>query len=253
MMSQMPRPFIVACLMLVAGCAYVAPPTSPAVVTPPPVVYAPEPPPPVSRQPLAIGLNVGGRMRGQPSYFRAMTLADSIADPAVYIWTFGDGARAETTENATVHVYRSAGFVEPMVSVTDHEGRTVQASTVIEVVSHPALPPDRPGPTQPPPPPPPPAAMTASMSCTGHATLDRASCNMTGTYNGSTVPSARVTSVDWDWGDGTTSTSTGPAQSHTYSQPGTYTVIGVMTATTADGPKTATASRAVTVPAPTTP
>lgn len=97
-----------------------------------------------------------------------------------------------------------------------------------------------------------PGVMTATMSCTARSTITfDASCNVTGTYNGATVPSASVTRVDWDWGDGSTSISTSPAQTKTYAQPGTYTVIGVMTADTADGQKTATASKSVTVPKPT--
>ena len=96
-----------------------------------------------------------------------------------------------------------------------------------------------------------PGVLTAAMSCTAHLTLDRASCNVTGTFNSATVPSAQVTRVDWDWGDGTVSNSTGPAQTHDFAQPGTYTVVAIMTATTSAGSKSATAIRSVEVPKPT--
>lgn len=98
--------------------------------------------------------------------------------------------------------------------------------------------------------PPPPGVLTAVMSCTAEDNLNiyRAACNISGTYEGQPVPSSQITKVDWDWGDGTTSTSTSPARTHLFPQAGNYTVIGVMTATTADGAKTATASATVRVP-----
>lgn len=95
-----------------------------------------------------------------------------------------------------------------------------------------------------------PGVMTATMSCTPHATLNRVSCNISSTYNGSPVPSGDVTRVDWDWGDGSETASTAPLQDHLYGQPGTWTIVGVVQAMTNDGPKTATASKTVTVPAP---
>ena len=52
-------------------------------------------------------------------------------------------------------------------------------------------------------------------------------CNVTTRYGGSTLPSANVTQVDWDWGNGATIQTSGPTASRLYARAGSYTVFGV--------------------------
>ena len=61
--------------------------------------------------------------------------------------------------------------------------------------------------------------------------------------NGAAQPGASVTSISWQWGDGQTTVGYFP-QTHTYSRPGTYTVV--VTATYSNG-QTASATEAVSV------
>ena len=67
--------------------------------------------------------------------------------------------------------------------------------------------------------------LTVSLTCTAKAALTPTPCNVTARFDGATLPSAKVTNVDWDWGDGVPvpPQTTVPATTHTYSVAGSYT------------------------------
>ena len=110
---------------------------------------------------------------------------------------------------------------------------------------------NRPSPATPTPAPPAgPPELTVSLTCTAKAALTPTPCNVTARFDGATLPSAKVTNVDWDWGDGVPvpPQTTVPATTHTYSVAGSYTIFATVTATTPKGVKTVRTSTTIIVP-----
>jgi PKD repeat protein len=216
---------------LTARATVAAPVTPPVPVTPTP---PPGPPPSPAPPPPSVVLNVSSAATTGVSLLFNVS---SVATGVTWTWTFGDGATAQTTAYSTSHTYTAAGNYTATVSGSG----TPSASATITV-------------TNPPPPTTPPATtLVASMACTagthglpGVATAT--TCNLSMTYGGNAVTSGSVTRVDWDWGDGTATYNGGVVSKYTYPNPGTYTVVALVAANTADGSKSATTSKVITVP-----
>ncbi len=114
-----------------------------------------------------------------------------------YSWTFGDGS---TGSGHTVsHSYAAARTYTVNLNVTDNSGSTAVASAVITVQDRPP---------------------TVSFSPSTNSTTagNALSFNAAGTAD----PDGVIVSYAWDFGDG--SSGSGIAPSHSYSNPGTYTV-----------------------------
>ena len=93
------------------------------------------------------------------------------------------------------------------------------------------------------------AMFVVSLSCTAGAAGSLTNCNVTTSYAGSPLPGAAVTKVVWDWADGSPldTALNSPVRSHTYAAPGNFTVFATVTANTAGGPQTTSASKAIVV------
>jgi PKD repeat protein len=119
-------------------------------------------------------------------------------------WDFGDGASANQASPS--HTYGSAGTYTVKLTVTDNDGSSTSVTHQVTATA----------PNQPP-------TAAQSSSCSG------LTCSFDS--GGSQDPDGTITARSWDFGDGTSSTDANP--SHTYSAPGTYTVI--LTVTDNDG------------------
>jgi subtilisin family serine protease len=151
--------------------------------------------------------------------FDGSASADPDGDIAAHTWDFGDGA---TGDGATAtHTYAEAGTYTAELTVTDADGNTDTATTVVEVGA--------PSGNEPPT-----AAFTAT--CLGFWGL----CLFDAT--GSTDADGDVAAYSWSYGDGTTGGGATPL--HAYARAGTYTVT--LTVTDDEG-ATGTASRTLNV------
>lgn len=146
-----------------------------------------------------------------------MTFTDiSTNSPTGWKWDFGDG-HTTTLHNPTPHTYAAPGIYNVSLTVTNAAG----SNTISQPVSVA------------------PAAPTPSFTFTFSPSAGTAplAVNFVDTSTG-------ATSLLWDFGDGTTSTEPNP--SHTFTDPGSYTVT--LTATNAGGQ--ASVSRTVVAAAP---
>jgi len=128
----------------------------------------------------------------------------SITD---YEWSFGDGATS--TEANPTHLFDGTGNYTVSLTVTDDEGDTGTVSQVVSVTA--------PGNQQP----------TAAFDVTDETLL---SIEVDGGDSGDA--DGTITSYEWDWGDDKPN-DFGETSSHTYDDPGTYTVR--LTVTDDDG------------------
>lgn len=155
----------------------------------------------------------------------ASTDASASSDPdgtiTSYAWDFGDGAKA--TGRTASHAYTTAGAYTIALTVTDDQGATATTTRQITVSS-----PNR-APT---------ASFTQATSGLSVSTDGSASSDPDGT----------VASYAWAFGDG--ATAAGRTATHAYGAGGTYTVTLTVTD---DRGATGTATKQVTVSAPTTP
>jgi len=125
---------------------------------------------------------------------------DSDGSISLYSWDFGDGTSG--TGAFVNHTYTSSGNFTARLTVTDDEGKTGTADTLITV-------------TVPKPINQAPKAVITASPLTGKAPL-------TSSFSGagSTDPDGTITTYGWDFGDGTTGS--GLTVSHPYTIPGTY-------------------------------
>jgi len=141
--------------------------------------------------------------------FDGSASSDPDGTIASYDWDFGDGA--SSTAVSPSHTYGSAGDYTVTLTVTDNDGATDSAATLIQVTT--------PTPNQPPT-----ASFTATPS-SGDAPLA-----VTFDGSGSSDPDGSIVTYNWAFGNGG---GTGMSPSHTYTSVGTYTVT--LTVTDDDG------------------
>ncbi|MEW6053884.1 MAG: PKD domain-containing protein [Nitrospirota bacterium] len=145
----------------------------------------------------------------------------STGSPTSWAWAFGDGG-SSTLQNPS-HTYNNPGTYTVSLTATNANGSDTETKIGYITVSSPAAP----------------VANFTGSPTTGTAPL---TVNFTDTSTGS------PTSWAWAFGDGGSSTLRNP--SHTYNNPGTYTVS--LTATNANGSNTLTRTNYITVQAPQT-
>ncbi|MDT8357568.1 MAG: PKD domain-containing protein, partial [Methanomicrobiaceae archaeon] len=144
---------------------------------------------------------------------------DASTGAIAWSWDFGDGI--SSTEQDPSHTYQLPGTYTVTLTVTSAEGLSDTATGTVSIRA-PLYP----------------VALFSATPTEGKAPLDV-------TF---TDTSLDATSWVWNFGDGTTSSTENP--SHTYAEPGTYTVT--LTARSVDG-YTDTASAGITVLAPVEP
>ncbi|MGV1098226.1 PKD domain-containing protein [Thiovibrio sp. JS02] len=125
---------------------------------------------------------------------------DSDGTISQYSWDFGDGYSG--TGAFVNHTYSSTGTFTAILTVTDNEGKTASAQTVITVTAPVPL-------NQPP------TAVITASPLTGVAPL-----NTSFSGAGSIDADGTITAYEWDFGDGTTGS--GLTVSHQYGIAGTY-------------------------------
>jgi PKD repeat protein len=183
--------------------------------------------------PAAAFLNVSSSgSTGSPLTF---SVSSSASGP--WSWSFGDGVNTQTSTFSTSHAYGRAGVYVASVSGS---GTSTGSATITVTDPAPTT-----GPVAP--------TLSVTLNCTpgAHAAADT-TCNVSETFNNATISGGAVTNVTWDWGDGTTADNAGgtvPVKNHRYTNPGTYTVVAVVTANTpSNGSQTGTATKSVIVP-----
>jgi PKD repeat protein len=227
---------VIALLLLSSGCAYHNPTGPTATVTPVPApTPAPIAPLPAIAWDLSISASPQPVVVGQ-SIFVSTTITGHVAPaPVAYHWTItGQADQAGAAQIALT--FGTTGPVTIAVDATDGTGHTVSAHVSLVVG---LAPPPPPGP--PPAPTPAPAQFAVTLGCTaaGHVT----SCNVSATF-GSDVLTSQVSSLDVDWGDGQAIEHfTSALATHTYAQPGSYTIIATVTA----GTHTGSATKAIVI------
>ena len=142
-----------------------------------------------------------------------------------YYWNFGDGTSG--TGVTAGHTYNNSGNYTVSLTVTDDDGATDSASTVIQVTTAPV-------PNQ---------APTASFTAT--PTSGDAPLPVSFNASASSDPDGTIVSYCWNFGDG--ATTTGVSRSHTYGSAGNYTAT--LTVTDDDG-ATDSSSRLIQVTDP---
>lgn len=231
------------CCLVTLGCT-----TGPNYPLPtPPAVIAPSPSAPPVLPVAAMTLRTS--VAPMPVYVGTSTLFYVLVEnhvppaPVTYAWSFGDGQSATNSSGAAYHTYSATGLYEARVTVTDGTDRTATGVVSVSVDRAPVVP------VPPPPPPVPVPGFVPSLTCTAGAAGASTSCNVTVSYKGNVLPSASVTSVDWDYGDGSIGTTlppNAPKTTHTYPA-GSFTVFATVTSTTVDGPKSATVQQSLAI------
>ena len=133
--------------------------------------------------------------------FSAVTNAEVATQPIELRWDFGDGATA--TGDSGSHTYAEAGTYEVMFSATN-EGGTATGGCTVTVIAPPEI-----------------LTLTSDKE-----TVSVCDADPSVTFTANAVGSDPL-SYTWDFGDGQSSTAASP--SHTYDQPGSYTVTLTLT------------------------
>jgi PKD repeat protein len=157
--------------------------------------------------------------------FNASGSTDPDGSIVSYSWNFGEGTSGTGVTRG--HTYNNSGNYTVSLTVTDDDGATDSASTVIQVTT----------------PPIPNQAPTASFTATpssGNAPL-----SVSFNASASSDPDGTIVSYSWNFGDG--ATTTGVSRSHTYDSAGNYTAT--LTVTDDDG-ATDSSSRLIQVTEP---
>lgn len=129
--------------------------------------------------------------------------SDADGNITLYSWQFGDGISA--TGVTTSHIYDTPGTYTAVLTVTDNVGASDTEQLQVEVISNQ-----------------PPEASMISSKLGGYAPLV-----VDFDASGSTDSDGSIVQYDWDFGDELSSS--GSIVSHTYSIPGSYTVVLTVT------------------------
>jgi PKD repeat protein len=156
---------------------------------------------------------------GQPVSFTGSGL-DPDGTITSYSWNFGDGSSATGATATASHAYTSSGTYTVSLTVTDSDDRTDTVSQQITVYSLPK----------------------ASFGHSPPAPVTGTPVSFNGSGSSDADPGVGISSYAWNFGDGTAGS--GATPSHTYSNPGNYTVS--LTVTNSVG-LTATGSEEVTI------
>jgi PKD repeat protein len=154
----------------------------------------------------------------------------STGGPTAYSWTFGDGQTASTTTPTTTHTYQNAGPYTVKLEVGKPDPSCsfglCSASTTKPITIGGGAPPLT-------------AAFTSSVEpqCVSDFAGQRCFADTGTAVDFTATPSSGATSYSWTFGDG--GTGNGTQASHTWTQPGAYTVQLTVT----DGRQSAAASR----------
>ena len=138
---------------------------------------------------------------GAPVGFNAGSSSDTVGTIVAYAWNFGDGASASGL--TATHAYASPGSYTVALTVTNDAGQTATATQTVTVYAPPS----------------------ASFSVAPATTLPGGAVNFNA--GASSNPGGAITDYNWSFGDG--ATANGPAASHAYLRPGTYTVTLTVT------------------------
>jgi PKD repeat protein len=150
------------------------------------------------------------------------------AQGQTWTWNFGDGGTAQTTAFTIAHTYGTAGTYTVTASAPG-----ITSGNASITVSNPA------GSAA--------STLSATVACTPAAHGTATPCNIASVnYGSTTIPSASVTAVSWDWGDGSAVTN-GITSSRTYVAAGTYNIVTTVTANTVDGSKSVTVVKSITI------
>lgn len=141
------------------------------------------------------------------------TPSDQISDPdgdikkATFRWDFGDGSNPVTTTGArpVTHTYTQAGTFTVTLTVTDEGGASAAAKKDVRV-------------EQPTPPPPTVTSITVDPPNPEAGKPVKLTAATTAPENDP------ATAWEWDFGDGSTQTTDKNSVTHTYANPGQYTV-----------------------------
>lgn len=185
--------------------------TLPCQIPPPPPPPAPAPPP-AGPSVTIVSLDIPAVRFGLPS---VMTVT-ATGDARGFAWSFGDGTSTTAVEHVS-HVYAAPGsyVVTVVASNKSSEATATGTATVLAI----------------PPPLPPAPALFVTLTCIVNAHAVASPCNVSVTDQTGASVTASITNVVYDWGDGQVDTVIGsPLASHTYAQPGVYTIRATVTA-----------------------
>ncbi len=142
---------------------------------------------------------------GQSITFDASGSFDSDGQITQYDWNFGDGT--SSNQKIATHAYSQAGTFQVILTVTDNDGATGQASGPVTITG---------GTNQPP---------VASAQISPNPA--QANQSITFDASASSDPDGQITQYLWNFGDG--STSNQKIATHAYSQAGTFNVLLTVT------------------------
>ena len=162
------------------------------------------PPPPTNNKPIA---EVGGPYSGDvgvPILFDGSGSSDPDGDPLTYNWNFGDGASLSGTSALVTHVYAIPGNYTVTLVVNDGALDSNPDTTTVTVND----------------------VNEAPVADVGgpYSGDEDTAINFDG--SGSSDPDGDPLTYSWDFGDG--GNGTGQTPSHTYADPGSYTVTLVV-------------------------
>lgn len=160
----------------------------------------------LNHSPVAsIAINSGTGQSPLTVEFDASGSSDPDGDFLTYSWSFGDGS--EGTGQTTTHTYYTNGTMHATLTVTDTHNATSTASVSITVSAPPI---DDKAPQ---------AVITVSPS---GSIIAATPCRFAGSQSLPSTEDDVITSYHWDFGDG--GAASGEKTSHTFSNPGSYTI-----------------------------
>jgi PKD repeat protein len=156
-----------------------------------------------AREPLAKISGSTGGLVGTPLNFSGSDSSDPDGSIVSYTWDFGDGTTGSGVDVS--HTYTAYGTYQVTLTVTDNDGLTGQTTrtvTIDEIIQI-ELPP------------------TAVMNAPGSGSVNQ---NLVFDASDSSDSDGTIVAYTWDFGDGAVESGPTPTSSHSYAEPGVYTV-----------------------------